>query len=120
MHLVALSAALILQSTPLQSAPRSKGLYLGPVQLCRDALVSAAWQHEGEPKIALQMPAKASEPLQRFTKANVGSAMRVTLNGRLLQSVVVPEPLTSSTVRVSATIEQAAEILASVSKTTCN
>ena len=101
-----LPATAFLLSFPAGAAMevRLPGLWAGALHLCRDTVAEtrlAGDPSSGEPSLGITLHPGARETLERETAARVGSELPVTLDGRVLISPVVREPLTGGMIQIT-------------------
>ena len=58
-----------------------------------------------EPVLSVSLNAESKQALTQFTRANVGRQMRVSVNGKVLTSPVIQEPITGSIIQISGGFE---------------
>jgi preprotein translocase subunit SecD len=90
-------------AAPAGGEAPGRGLRIGAIQLCRDAIASAvgAADSAGNPIVDLILRPQWRALLERETGRLVGKRMPVRLDGRLVAEPYVREPITGGVVRLA-------------------
>jgi|SRR6185369_11353882 hypothetical protein len=116
----AIGLAALIGGQPQVATGHNTGVWVGSVQLCRDAVVSAEWKRSPSPLVTLYLTNAAVAPLQRQSERLVGKQVTVTINGRTFYQPYVLAPLSSSSFQLPATMDEASQILSLITETTCS
>jgi len=95
-------------------ADRSRGLWIGPIHLCRDTVegaVAGVADRGPYPTLTITLRADLRPELQRETGRLVGSAMPVRLDGKLISEPIVLEPLTAGVLALAGQSEEETEAM---------
>lgn len=87
-------------------APRpqaERGLWIGPLHLCRDAVADAVVEADtvGMPLLTLTLKPELHDWLRRKTESRVGRRLPLRPGGRLVSEPIVREPLTGGAIQLS-------------------
>ncbi|HEV2818113.1 MAG TPA: hypothetical protein VGW40_12930 [Allosphingosinicella sp.] len=85
-------------------ADGSRGLWVGPIHLCRDTAESAVADSEDRgpfPSLIVTLRPELRAELERESGRLVGGAMPIRLDGKLISEPVVREPLTGGVLALS-------------------
>lgn len=101
--LIAVAAAALI-ALPAGAAEPKRGLWFGPVQLCRDTVAEAVAgvdEYGGLPTLTLTLASDLQPRLQRATARKVSRTMKIRLDGRIVQELKVREPITGTSLRIA-------------------
>jgi hypothetical protein len=86
-----------------EAAAGERGLWIGPVRLCRDTIESASSVRDVDGSAALLVTLKpaAQEEFARWTAGRVGATLPIRLDGRTLSEPVINEPILGGRAQIS-------------------
>lgn len=115
--------ALILLTLPAGASARGaggRGLWVGPIHVCRDAAqVITGTDRRGEATATITLRPELRARLERETGRRVGRPMPVRLNGRTISAPTVMEPLTAGVVMLYGPTQRDAEAIRAAAGRAC-
>lgn len=115
--------AAVAAAAPAGAAPpeQGRGLWVGPIQICRDSALSAvaAADIDGAPIVTITLGTEASEALRRGTERLVGKPMPVRLDGRVIVEPIVREPITGGVVQLAGLARRDAQAMEAAGRRAC-
>ena len=102
----ALAAGCLAQITPAaagaQSSEPARGLWIGPIQVCRDTAENARTKDEGHfASLIIRLRPELRAQLRRETERLVGSALPIRLDGKVISAPTVLEPITGGALSIT-------------------
>ena len=95
-----------------RAASAERGLWFGPVHLCRDTVAEAVAgvdDYGGRPTLTLTLASGLQPRLQRATARRVNRTMKIRLDGRVVQEPRVHEPISGTSLQLSGFSREEAE-----------
>lgn len=106
---------------PAAAAAAEVGLWVGPLQLCRDTVeaATAAEDSIGMPSLEIRLKPELRDRLRRETEKRVGQPMAVRLDGRIVSEPFVQEPITGGEISLSGATRPQIEAMRAASSRAC-
>jgi preprotein translocase subunit SecD len=98
-----------------------RGLWVGPIPVCRDtaASVAAGADLAGRPTVTVTLTPQWRERLQRETERLVGKPLAVRLDGRIVSAPTVLEPITGGVLQLAGLSAREAAAVAAAARRAC-
>jgi preprotein translocase subunit SecD len=107
----------------LAAAPpeQGRGLWVGPIHLCRDSVSSAAAAADldGAPAVTVTLAPEASARLRRETARLIDKPMPVRLDGRVIVAPFVREPITGGVLQLAGLARRDAQAIEAAARRAC-
>ena len=97
-------AALMAHAVAQPGTAAEKGIWIGNLELCRSGPVKAVASvdvHSGFPIVNIVLPAALRDALAELTAANIGKALPIRVDGRVVSEPHVNEPISGGQLQIS-------------------
>lgn len=91
---------------PPPAADESRGLWVGPIHLCRDTVLGSEVSDTEEgpfPSLVVTLRPDLRDELRRETERRVAGPMPIRLDGRVISEPIVLEPITGGALAITGT-----------------
>lgn len=109
-------------AAPPPPADESRGLWVGPIHLCRDTVLASKVSDTEEgpfPSLVVTLRPDLRDELRRETERRVARTMPIRLDGRVISEPVVHEPITGGVLAIAGTSADETEAIQDAVRRPC-